>query len=131
MQSTPPFLAIVFSVVAALFGIAFYGNWSATGGFGLIEREIDQLPQGRAEVGYQLADAHCSGCHEIGTGGKSPIPAAPTFGDLAKRWPSVEYLAEALAEGIAVRHGEDIQMPEFVFEPTEIDDFLAYLESLR
>ena len=131
MQSTPSFLALVFLVVAALFGIAFYGNWSATGGFGLIEREIDQLPQGRAEVGYQLAEARCAGCHEIGGGSKSPVPTAPPFVELVNRWPSVEYLAEALAEGIAVRHGEDIQMPEFVFEPEEIDDFLAYLESLR
>ena len=130
MQSTPHSLALVFLVVAALFGIALYGNWSATGGFGLIEREIDQLPEGRAEVGYQLAEARCSGCHEIGSGGKSPVPTAPPFGELANKWP-VEYLAEALAEGIAVRHGEDIKMPEFVFEPTEIDDFLAYLESLR
>jgi mono/diheme cytochrome c family protein len=42
-----------------------------------------------------------------------------------ERWP-VEHLAEALAEGIMVGHEE---MPEFRMTTSEIDAFLAYLES--
>jgi hypothetical protein len=42
----------------------------------------------------------------------------------------VEYLAEALAEGIVTGHGP-VRMPAFVFEPEEIDDLLAYLEPVQ
>jgi hypothetical protein len=46
---------------------------------------------------------------------------------VVKRYP-VEYLAEALAEGIVSGHPD---MPEFVFQPDEINAILAYLDSLK
>ena len=43
-----------------------------------------------------------------------------------KRYPA-ESIEEALAEGIVSGHPD---MPEFVFEPPEIDAIFAYLDSL-
>jgi hypothetical protein len=40
----------------------------------------------------------------------------------------VDDLAEAMAEGLVIGHGP---MPEFVFMPEEIDDMLAYLNSVQ
>jgi mono/diheme cytochrome c family protein len=51
---------------------------------------------------------------------------APPFRDLSKRYP-VEFLAEALAEGIVTGHPA---MPRFTFEPREIDALLTYMGSL-
>jgi len=78
------------------------------------------------ERGRSIAERLCARCHAITATGQSPSTAAPPFRDLSKRYP-IEQLAEALAEGIVVGHSA---MPEFRFEPAEIDDLLAYLESL-
>lgn len=43
----------------------------------------------------------------------------------------VENLAEAFAEGITVGHTGEKQMPEFAFEPDEIEDLIAYLKSFE
>jgi hypothetical protein len=51
---------------------------------------------------------------------------APPFRKLPERYP-VEHLAEAFAEGIVVGHPA---MPQFAFEPPEIDALLSYLRSL-
>ncbi len=76
--------------------------------------------------GKTLATNLCSRCHAVGETGKSPRAKAPPFRTFAKMWP-VEQLAESLAEGIVTGHDE---MPEFVFIPEEIDDFLNYLRSI-
>jgi len=39
----------------------------------------------------------------------------------------VEHLAESLAEGIVVGHND---MPEFLFEPDDVEALLAYIASL-
>jgi mono/diheme cytochrome c family protein len=80
--------------------------------------------------GRAFAQSHCAACHAIGLEGASPYAPAPPFRTLHLRYP-VENLAEALAEGIGVGHRGERQMPEFVLEPEEIDDFLAYLKSLE
>ena len=49
---------------------------------------------------------------------------------LSKNYP-IENLAEAFAEGIGVGHSGDVQMPEFVLSPDEIDDLLTYLATLQ
>lgn len=51
---------------------------------------------------------------------------APPFRLLPQRYP-VEHLAEALAEGIVTGHAA---MPQFVFDPPEIDALLAFIDSL-
>ncbi|MEZ5825818.1 MAG: cytochrome c [Geminicoccaceae bacterium] len=73
-----------------------------------------------------MAQANCSMCHATGSDDPSPLPIAPEFRTFRDRWP-VEVLAESLAEGIVTGHGG---MPEFIFEPEQIDAFLAYLDSL-
>lgn len=80
-----------------------------------------------AALGQQLLEKSCSGCHATGKTGDSPKPQAPPFRDLSKRFP-VEGLAEALAEGIVTGHAD---MPEFVFQPIEIDGIIAYLETIQ
>lgn len=87
------------------------------------------IAEGSVERGHEMADRLCSRCHAISGDGPSPIAAAPLFATLGRRYPVVD-LAEAFAEGIATGHGP-IRMPEFVFEPEEIDDLIAYLESVQ
>ena len=78
-------------------------------------------------AGRKLAQK-CEPCHAVGASGESPLPIAPRFRDLARRYP-LENLQEALAEGIVVAH--NAPMPEFRFTGAEIDAFLAYLASIQ
>ena len=78
-----------------------------------------------AERGRITADNYCSRCHATGASGPSPLPEAPPMRTFKTLWP-VENLAEALAEGIMVGHQD---MPEIAMTPSEIDAFLAYLNS--
>jgi mono/diheme cytochrome c family protein len=78
------------------------------------------------ERGRAIAKANCARCHAIGAEGESPVALAPPFRVLPQRYP-VDHLAEALAEGIVVGHP---MMPEFTFDPAEIDALLTYIESL-
>jgi len=71
--------------------------------------------------------ANCGRCHAIGLDDRSPLPVAPPFREVAKRYPP-DNLAEALAEGIVTGHEG---MPEFVFEPEQIVAIVEYLQSLR
>lgn len=83
--------------------------------------------QDEAELGMAIAEERCSSCHAIGQDDESDLGQAPAFRNLHNRYP-VEHLAEALAEGIAVGHAD---MPEFRFDPEEIDVFIAYLNTLE
>lgn len=101
-------------------------------GLALIATVLTAVPAwagGSSEAGAELADRHCARCHAVSSG-PSPVMDAPAFSGLARKWP-IEYLAEALAEGIVTSHRHDVEMPEFVFSPEEIDDLLAYLESIQ
>lgn len=79
------------------------------------------------EIGRSLAQAHCATCHAIGPRGQSPNLQAPRFATLEQRYP-LDNLAEALSEGILVGHGP---MPEFRFEPNQIDGLIVYLRSIQ
>ena len=81
----------------------------------------------RAQRGQAFVQANCSGCHAIGRHGESPLAIAPPFRTLHSRYP-VENLAEAFAEGITTGHPS---MPEFVLDPGQIADVLAYLKTLE
>lgn len=85
------------------------------------------LPAGNARNGGTIVEAKCAACHSLDAHAPSPHADAPPFPFLNQRV-VIENLAEALAEGIGVGHQD---MPEFVFEPSEIDDILAYLESIQ
>ncbi|MEO0467471.1 MAG: hypothetical protein AAF216_13090 [Pseudomonadota bacterium] len=58
---------------------------------------------------------------------ESQHPQAPALRTLNHNYP-VEALAEPLAEGIVVGHPD---MPEWQFEPEDIDALLAYLETIQ
>jgi cytochrome c len=83
-----------------------------------------------AERGRVFAEARCGSCHATGLEGTSPYAPAPPFRTLHERYP-VENLAEALAEGISVPHGGERPMPEITLTPEQIDDLIAYLQTLE
>ncbi len=87
------------------------------------------LAQGSADLkrGHALVATHCSRCHAIERTGTSPHRAAPPFRTLGQKYP-VEWLGEALGEGLSTGHPD---MPEFVFEPQEINAILTYLQSIQ
>lgn len=82
----------------------------------------DMVEQGRA-----LAEANCSRCHAIGKDDDSKLTEAPPFRTLGDKYP-VEYLEEALGEGIVTAHPD---MPVFELEPPQIAAFIEYLHSLK
>jgi cytochrome c len=79
------------------------------------------------ERGHSLLTAHCSRCHAIERTGTSPHRDAPPFRTLGQKYP-VDWLGEALGEGLSTGHPD---MPEFVFEPQEINAILTYLQSIQ
>jgi cytochrome c len=79
------------------------------------------------EHGRQIVQRNCAICHAVGPRGRSTNREAPPFRDLHARYP-VEMLAEALAEGILTGHPA---MPQFVFPARDIDDIIAYLQSIQ
>jgi cytochrome c len=82
---------------------------------------------GRVQRGFTFAQTNCSQCHAIGRVGESRIPEAPPFRTLHTRYP-VEDLAEAFAEGITTGHPS---MPQFQLDPAQINDLIAYLNSIQ
>jgi mono/diheme cytochrome c family protein len=82
---------------------------------------------GNAVFGQRLAKEWCAKCHAIGPFGTSPLQIAPPFRELHLRY-DVEDLAESLAEGIRAGHPA---MPEFRFDPDQIENFIAYLKTLE
>lgn len=79
------------------------------------------------ERGHRLVQGRCARCHAVETEGASPNPAAPPFRKLGSRYP-LENIEEAFAEGAYVGHAE---MPDFIFDPLQISDLIAYLKSLN
>jgi cytochrome c len=88
---------------------------------------VAMAQSGRVQRGLTFAQTNCSQCHAIGRVGESPIPEAPPFRTLHTRYP-VEDLAEAFAEGITTSHPT---MPQFQLDPAQINDLLAYLNSIQ
>jgi mono/diheme cytochrome c family protein len=66
-------------------------------------------------------------CHAVGRVGESPLQEAPPFRTLQRRYP-IEYLAESLAEGITTGHPS---MPEFQLDVSQMNDVIAYLQSIQ
>src|SRR5215207_2453620 len=77
--------------------------------------------------GRTIVQMNCATCHEIGRQGDSPMATAPPFRDLHKRYP-VEEVQEAPGVGVAAGHAA---MPEFKFEPKQVDEIIDYLKSLE
>ncbi|MDP3404184.1 MAG: cytochrome c [Brevundimonas sp.] len=77
--------------------------------------------------GQQITAGTCASCHAIGPVGDSPMTAATPLREIARRYP-LDQLEEAFAEGLVTGHPA---MPEFVFRAAEIDDLMAYLQTLK
>lgn len=80
-----------------------------------------------ADRGLMFVETNCSMCHAIGREDESPLAIAPPFRTLHELYP-VEYLEEALAEGIVTGHPS---MPEFELDEAQIDNLIAYLKTLE
>lgn len=79
------------------------------------------------ERGRILASTACSGCHATGMTGDSPMAAATPLREIARTQP-LDRLEAGFAEGLVTAHPA---MPAYVFRASEIDDLIAYLESLK
>ena len=77
-------------------------------------------------TGEALVKENCARCHAVTQDDASPNPRAIPFRFLGRLYP-VEYLEEALAEGIMVSH----EMPEFVLEAEQVTALILYLESIQ
>lgn len=101
--------------------------WGASG---LADAAKLDAERGSVARGREFVQKHCSSCHAVGRTDQSPYRAAPPLRTLNEKY-DVEGLAEAFAEGIIVGHKGKRQMPEFVLQPNEIDDLIAYLKWLN
>ena len=104
-----------FGLVLVAIGLSLPATASAASGDDDIER------------GRGLVETNCARCHAVGESGESPFQPAPPFRTLHENYP-LEDLEEALAEGIVSGHPA---MPEFSFDPDQIDAIIAYLKSLH
>ncbi|MGD1934936.1 MAG: c-type cytochrome [Candidatus Phaeomarinobacter sp.] len=89
----------------------------------------DEFAAGDALAGQSLAKNLCSACHALDAGKPSPNEAAPNFNSLTLTYPPA-HLAEGFAEGIVVGTDAHIGMPQFELAPEQIDDLIAYLETV-
>ncbi len=80
-----------------------------------------------AVMGRDILRTQCASCHAIDATGASPLPKAPAFRDVVKRYEPAA-LEEALAEGIVTGHAD---MPQLAFEAEEVAAIIAYLDTLK
>lgn len=79
------------------------------------------------ERGRLLTSTACASCHATGANGESPMADATPLREIVHRYP-LDQLEEAFAEGLVTSHPA---MPEYIFRASEIDDLIAYLETLK
>ena len=84
-------------------------------------------PVQAAERGRLIVSGTCASCHAVGPVGASPMSDATPFREIVQRYP-LDQLEEGFAEGLVTAHPA---MPAFVFSASEIDDLIAYLETLK
>jgi len=80
-----------------------------------------------AERGRMLTSTACAGCHATDVTGGSPTAEAPPFREIVHRYP-LDQLEEAFSEGLVTAHPA---MPKYTFRASEIDDIIAWLETLK
>lgn len=99
---------------------------SAFGAFLLVPLLTTAAQAGSAEEGQAIARRWCSSCHDIGSGEKPSVSdAVPTFDFVARR----KDLSRAQLEAwIGNPHPP---MPNLSLTRNEIDNLVAYIESLR
>ncbi|WP_235860507.1 c-type cytochrome [Roseibium suaedae] len=110
----------------AVLSAAFFAGLALLGAAIAQESDYPNDPASLA-IGRTIAEENCASCHAIGPEGESPNAEAPAFRDLSQRYP-ISDLEESLAEGIVTGHND---MPEFVLQPDNINQFLGYLSSIQ
>ena len=80
-----------------------------------------------ASRGRAIAIIGCASCHAIDATGASPFAEAPPFRDIVRRR-SLDDLETAFGTGLVTTHPA---MPPYVFRAAEIDDLIAYFETLE
>jgi len=78
------------------------------------------------DLGRELAELNCAGCHNIEVTGDSPFEAAPPFRTIPSKYDPSE-LEEAFVEGIVVGHPA---MPEWEMTAEQASALSAYIASL-
>ncbi len=79
------------------------------------------------ERGRLLTSTACASCHATGATGPSPMADATPFREIVHRYP-LDHLEEAFGEGLVTAHPA---MPEYILRASEIDDLIAWLETLK
>jgi cytochrome c len=110
------------TVLAAMLGVLALSEFASAANAGR-----PAVRSASEQRGVTIARTYCARCHSIDSVSPSPLAIAPPFRDLHKHYP-VEQLEEPLAEGLVTGHPS---MPEFRFDPGQINDFIAYLKSLE
>lgn len=80
-----------------------------------------------AERGLQFVTRSCAGCHAVGGGGHSANVVAPPFASVRMRHTAIG-LERSLAQIAREGHGD---MPPIYMTPAEMQDIVAYIESLE
>jgi cytochrome c len=80
-----------------------------------------------AQRGLTFVRVHCAQCHAIDVVSESPLKVAPPFRDLHLKYP-IETLRRPLSEGIIANHPS---MPQFRLEADQINDVIAFMQSLE
>lgn len=90
------------------------------------DRDANTL-SGSAAEGRDFAQANCASCHALDDG-VSPNPNAPSLRRAAHRLPEW-MVAGSFERGIQIGHTSE--MPVFVFDNDDIDNLLAYFQTLK
>jgi hypothetical protein len=81
----------------------------------------------RRARGLTFVRVHCAQCHSIDTASESTLKIAPPFRDLHRKGP-IESLRRPLSEGIIANHPT---MPQFRLEADQVNDVIAFMQSLE
>ncbi len=81
----------------------------------------------RVAAGQAIAQQSCAWCHAVGVRGQSPNKDAPAFREIHRRHPILN-LRKPISRAIAEPHDK---MPRLLLSNTEIDQVIAYINSLR
>lgn len=118
------------AVSSALVGAIIFGGSASCSSRSLFLAQPEPSEGIAAEAagrGRLLTASACAGCHATGLTGQSPMQAATPFREIVHRYP-LDQLEAAFAEGRVTTHPA---MPDYTFRASEIDDLIAYLETLR
>lgn len=87
-----------------------------------VSGQKDQIAEGQ-----YIAEKNCASCHTLAAAGQSPREDAPPL-RFALKHTNSDALAEDFREHIHVGHPD---MPDFDFLVREVEDLLAYLDSIQ